>query len=200
MNSTTQHGASTTTIVSSALMALLGLLDHITGYELGFFVFYFIPVGYAAWFSGRLSGFMVSIMAALVWFLVDITSGHPYSSVWLGMWNAGTRLVSFFAITLAVSRVKELLASERESSAQLQAALDQVQELRGLLPICAWCKKVRNDTGYWEQIETYVSGHSKAEFSHGICPECAKKHYPEFCDDETASEPSRPQPYTIETY
>lgn len=185
---------STTIAVGSALAALLGLLDHITGYELGFFVFYFIPVGYAAWLSGRLIGFIVSILAALIWFLVDMTSGHPYSSPWHGLWNASIRLFSFFVITLAVSRVEELLLSERELSTQLQAALDQVQELHGLLPVCAWCKKVKDDTGYWEQIETYVSRHSKAEFSHGICPECAKKFYPEFLGDEATSEPSRLQP------
>lgn len=49
----------------------------------------------------------------------------------------------------------------------------------GLLPICAWCKKVRNDQGYWTQIEAYVTSHSDATFSHGICPECMAKHYPE---------------------
>jgi hypothetical protein len=51
--------------------------------------------------------------------------------------------------------------------------------LRGLLPICSSCKKIRNDQGYWEQIEVYIRDHSEADFSHGICPECAQKLYPE---------------------
>jgi hypothetical protein len=54
------------------------------------------------------------------------------------------------------------------------------REIRGILPICASCKKIRNDQGGWEQIENYIRERSKAEFSHGICPECAKKLYPEF--------------------
>ncbi len=54
----------------------------------------------------------------------------------------------------------------------MNRALADVQTLRGLLPICAWCKKVRNDGGYWEQIEVYIRDHSAATFSHGICPEC----------------------------
>ena len=62
----------------------------------------------------------------------------------------------------------------------LQEALDRVNVLSGLLPICASCKKIRDDKGYWNQIETYIRNHTQAEFSHGICPDCARKLYPEF--------------------
>ncbi|MBF0557996.1 MAG: PAS domain-containing protein [Nitrospirae bacterium] len=55
----------------------------------------------------------------------------------------------------------------------------EINKLKGLLPICASCKKIRNDKGYWEQIEVYVSSHSEAKFSHGICPDCGLKLYPE---------------------
>jgi PAS domain S-box-containing protein len=54
----------------------------------------------------------------------------------------------------------------------------QIKTLSGLLPICAWCKKIRDDSGYWRQLEIYVSEHSEADFSHGICPECAEEVYP----------------------
>ena len=69
---------------------------------------------------------------------------------------------------------------------ELQEALATVKKLSGMLPICASCKKIRDDKGYWTQIEAYIRDHSEAEFSHGICPECMKKLYPEFCmeDDE----------------
>lgn len=63
---------------------------------------------------------------------------------------------------------------------QLQDALSKVKTLSGFLPICASCKKIRDDNGYWNQIESYISTHSEAEFSHGICPDCVKKLYPEF--------------------
>jgi PAS domain S-box-containing protein len=62
---------------------------------------------------------------------------------------------------------------------KLQEALAKVKTLNGFLPICASCKKIRDDEGYWEQIEKYISEHSEAVFSHGICPECAKKLYPQ---------------------
>ena len=60
----------------------------------------------------------------------------------------------------------------------------QVKALNGLLPICASCKRIRDDKGYWQQVETYISSHSNASFTHGICPECVKK-YKEF--DEPAA-------------
>jgi len=63
---------------------------------------------------------------------------------------------------------------------ELQEALAKVKQLSGLLPICASCKKIRDDKGYWNQIESYIRDHSEAEFSHGICPECAAKLYPGF--------------------
>ena len=56
--------------------------------------------------------------------------------------------------------------------------------LGGLLPICASCKKIRDDTGYWNKIEAYIHDHSEADFTHGICPTCARKLYPELYEDE----------------
>jgi PAS domain S-box-containing protein len=60
-----------------------------------------------------------------------------------------------------------------------KAALAEVTALSGMLPICMHCKQIRNDAGYWEQIEAYISSRSEAQFSHGICPTCMAKHYPE---------------------
>ncbi|SEM77560.1 PAS domain S-box-containing protein [Syntrophus gentianae] len=65
---------------------------------------------------------------------------------------------------------------------ELQESLAKVKTLNGLLPICASCKKIRTDQGYWEQIETYIRGHSEVEFTHGICPECMEKLYPELSE------------------
>jgi PAS domain-containing protein len=60
---------------------------------------------------------------------------------------------------------------------QLQNALDKIQELSGLIPICSHCKKIRDDQGFWDQVDTYISKHTEVQFTHGICPECAEKHY-----------------------
>lgn len=67
---------------------------------------------------------------------------------------------------------------------EIQEALGRVKQLSGLLPICSSCKKVRDDKGYWKQIEAYIRDHSDAEFTHSICPECMKKLYPDFADED----------------
>jgi DNA repair exonuclease SbcCD ATPase subunit len=79
--------------------------------------------------------------------------------------------------------MNELIATKRDlqqKTADLQEALAQVKQLKGLLPICASCKKIRDDKGYWQSVEHYVSAHSEAQFSHDICPDCMKKLYPAY--------------------
>ena len=78
---------------------------------------------------------------------------------------------------------KRTEAEKEELIAQLQKAMQEVKVLSGFLPICASCKKIRDDTGYWRQIEEYISRHSNALFSHSICPDCSKKLYPEFHEE-----------------
>jgi phosphoserine phosphatase RsbU/P len=74
-------------------------------------------------------------------------------------------------------RMVELRARLAEHVRELQQAMSEVQTLRGIIPICANCKSIRDDAGYWTEVETYVSKHSEAGFTHGICPECRKKLY-----------------------
>ncbi len=76
-------------------------------------------------------------------------------------------------------RIVELQSALTKVNADLRCALKQVKKLSGLLPICASCKMIRNDEGYWQAIEAYISDHSEAEFTHGLCPDCAAKLYPE---------------------
>ena len=70
------------------------------------------------------------------------------------------------------------LAQERAD--RLEKAQKEIKILRGIIPICTSCKKVRNDEGYWQQVESYISAHSEALFSHGLCPDCMEKLYPEY--------------------
>ena len=78
----------------------------------------------------------------------------------------------------ALARQVMALLECRRVSAALAEALERVKTLRGLLPICAWCKRIRDDRGYWEQVETFVRENTGAEFTHGICPECLERERP----------------------
>ena len=89
-------------------------------------------------------------------------------------------------LDLLFSTYQNSLQQKRElerTNKELKEALDTINTLHGILPICANCKKIRDDKGSWSQIEEYITKHSDAQFSHGICPECAKKLYPEFVKD-----------------
>ncbi len=75
-------------------------------------------------------------------------------------------------VGLRVLRLQKALSDRVK---ELETALERIKQLQGLLPICSYCKKIRNDQNYWQQIETYITEHSEAQFSHGICPECYEK-------------------------
>ncbi|MDL1963172.1 MAG: response regulator [Deltaproteobacteria bacterium] len=77
-------------------------------------------------------------------------------------------------------RITELQSALVEQVHSLQEALVHVRTLQGILPICMHCHKIQNDQQSWEKLEKYISEHSDAQFSHGLCPECLKKHYPDF--------------------
>jgi hypothetical protein len=78
-------------------------------------------------------------------------------------------------IALDITEQKRLEEQREQLIEELRNALTDIKTLRGMLPICAWCKKIRDDRGYWTQIEQYIRAHSEAEFTHGICPECRQK-------------------------
>ena len=88
-------------------------------------------------------------------------------------------IVGYQGIIRDVTELKRAQEERERLICQLQDALAKVKTLSGLLPICSHCKKIRDDKGYWNQIESYIHKHSDAEFSHGICPECVKKYYPD---------------------
>ena len=88
----------------------------------------------------------------------------------------------FLSTVIAFPTVRYVLRAEKallHERYELQKALSEVKTLRGFLPICSSCKKIRDDTGYWNQLEAYIHNHTEAQLSHGICPDCAEKLYPD---------------------
>lgn len=157
------------------IVFVLGLVDWLTGFELNFFVFYFLPVSLAAWFLNLYASMIVAIFCAMVWIGADFLSGHMYSAHLYAVWNTMVRLVSFLAIGGAMSRIRYLLDREHQAADSLRQALSEIKVLETFIPICAQCKKIRNKDGSWQQLELYIGQHSNTQFSHGYCPECAKK-------------------------
>jgi hypothetical protein len=98
--------------------------------------------------------------------------------VWIGVTNC---LLGSLAIALVVlTHLKRAVGEgvNDRTAAALEESRSEIKVLRGLLPICSSCKKIRNKAGQWEQMEVYISGHSEASFTHDLCPECIDKLYP----------------------
>ena len=93
--------------------------------------------------------------------------------------DAEGKTVGLLAIGQDITQRKQTEEDRERLIKDLQKALLEVKTLSGFLPICMSCKKIRDDKGYWEQVEVYIRDHSEAEFSHGICPDCLKKLYPD---------------------
>jgi hypothetical protein len=128
------------------------------------FISNIVAIGLTALFS-------LIVMAALA--QLDRTINERQRTSW-NLEDSNARLSREIEARKLIQQEKEKLIAELHSS------LKKVKMLSGFLPICACCKKIRDDGGYWNQIESYIRDHSEVEFSHGICPECANEHYGEF--------------------
>lgn len=99
-------------VVSLAVLFLIGWLDYITGYEFGFFIFYFIPVAIAAWYCGPKDGICVAIVSAVCWYLSDRFTHHPYSRAYFIYWEMFMRLLSFLTTSMTLSKIRRLVLNE----------------------------------------------------------------------------------------
>lgn len=143
-----------------------------------FLWFYFYPLATFFMF-GKRAGLLWVALSWLIAVALLVFNWGPYPyDVAVGIRFVVTyTLVCILGYGLESSRSYYYAQLLHEKLA-LEAALQQVKTLQGMLPICASCKKIRDDTGYWHQVETYISQHAAVEFSHSICPECRTRLYP----------------------
>jgi len=158
-------GAGRVTVAYMLVLIILGL-DVLVPLGTEVSLLYLIPLGFVAMWSSPKQSTHVLVIAAvcavLTWVGFFLTPPH---AVWSAVAN---RLLAVtvigFTVMLSVLRKR---------------AEDDLQVLHGLLPICSYCKKIRDDRGSWEQIERYITDRSQADFSHGMCPDCEEKHFPD---------------------
>lgn len=106
----------------------------------------------------------------------EIVAGPDLRNLYSVLAGAGGIIGVMVLVIVVLVRMTRRIKQQADS---LQKALSEVRELRGIIPICSGCKKIRDDQGYWGQVETYLEEHTSAEFTHGLCGDCACKHYPE---------------------
>lgn len=160
----------------------------------------FLKSGLVYGIAGFMYWFILPVFLAFPYSMTSIVLGfvaiavNPNILVWAGI-STGFELAKYniiiwptciivifaaFMLDLLFRGLFVQMNERRKLITELQDSIAKVKILSGLLPICSSCKKVRDDKGYWNQIESYISRHSEAEFSHGLCPDCLKKLYPEY--------------------
>lgn len=108
--------------------------------------------------------------------------------------DASGQVAAIAVLSFDITERQRIEEQLRRSIAELERALSEVKTLSGLLPICAGCKKIRDDKGYWNHVEQYLRAHTEAEFSHGLCPDCIRRLYPEYADELCPSAPGTNAP------
>ena len=166
-------------VAAGIVMALaVDWLDYITGEEYELFILYYVPVAIIAWKIGRTAAFLMALFCAATWFQSDFLV-HRHYPLFIGSWDTAMRLISFVALAWTLSTIRTELTTQRRLNQELADAMAQIKTLSGILPMCSFCRKIRDDKNQWVPLESYISKHSEAQVSHGLCPICYKKHYGE---------------------
>jgi len=159
-----------TNLFCASIAVTVLIIDYATGKLVEFPILYALPIGLAAWkLKKNLAFFMAmalpSIRVVILIFLWNGTTSLPVAFI-----NAPIKMIALFIYAFLINRI----------ALQTLSLKKEVRVLHGLLPVCASCKRIRNEKGEYEQMEKYISEHSEASFSHGLCSECVKRLYPEF--------------------
>lgn len=142
------------------------VLDYLTGPHIQFPVFYLIPVALCAWFDSLLLGLGLAVGLPLVRLYLMSQWDFPLG-VDVAVINAAIRIVVLSSLVIVIHR----------TARQTRLLASEVEALEGLLPICSYCKRIRDEHDEWQRLERYISQHSAAEFTHGICPDCRRTHF-----------------------
>lgn len=146
---------------------LLSVADFFAGPFLQFPITFLIPVALASWYNGRWYGMAFAVILPAVRF-------YFVTEIWKVPWTWAEAAVNAMIRILVLGSFALLIDRTARQTRQLQ---DEVSLLEGLLPICSFCKKIRDDKSEWQPIEKYISERSPTVFSHGVCPSCKQKHY-----------------------
>ena len=169
--------------------AILIAIDFLSGQLAPAPVFHAIPVTLAAWYSGQVCGLWLALLLPLSRLGFEMVLwGVPLTGV-----DGADGLLLLTMIRVSTNTLLALL-THRLSEHERALARD-LKTLQGLLPLCSFCKSIRNGEETWEPLEGYIESRSGAEFSHSVCPDCSRQNYPElFSDADRLTRPAGPQP------
>lgn len=172
MDKLISHDKKTLMLYWIGMALLLLIADFFSGPFIQFPITYLIPVAFASWFNGRWYGICFAVLLPLFRLYFNIALWTiPWTTLEAGI-NCIIRMLVLISFAIIFDR----------AARQTRQLSKEVQLLEGLLPICSFCKKIRDAKEQWQPIEQYIGERSQASFSHGLCPDCVKKHYGELFD------------------
>lgn len=165
-------------LTSLLTLATVSYVDYTTGYELLFFVFYFIPVGLCGWYIGWLATFGMALLSGIAWFFVDIASEHYYPHEAFRYWNGFICFLAFAIIGFVLHRLRQSREKERQARRELEQSLaalhestSEIRKLQSQLQVvCAWTHRIRLE-GKWVTLDEFLTSKLNVPVSHGISPE-----------------------------
>jgi hypothetical protein len=156
-----------------------GLVYGISGFMYWFILPVFLAFPYST--TSSIVGFIAIAINPNIMVWAGIAPNFELAKYNIIIWPTCIIVIfAAFMLDLLFRGIFVQMNARKKLITELQDSITTVKTLRGLLPICASCKKVRDDKGYWSQIEHYIAEHSEAEFSHGLCPDCVETMYPEY--------------------
>ncbi len=170
-------------LLSCLILVSIAYFDYFTG-ELGFFIFYFIPIILLSWHLGRWYGVTMSIASSVCWFMADYYCGYRYSNFAVAVWDTLViRGGAFIIAAFAISKLHDSMEKQMKMGYELNTALSHLKQLKSILPICGNCKEKNKGDCYLDQIESYLGRHSDSRPPSRAAPECISKNYPELWTD-----------------
>ena len=156
-------------------LIVLGWLDYVTGYELGFFVFYSVPVGLAAWYVGRRSAIALALQATAAWFLADYFGGVKYSIRFFYYWNGAVHFAAFVINAVTIAKIKDDLDQRHHLAKELEIARSKLQTLAAVLAFCPVCGSSHNGSERKGQTEARAVIANCPELADAFCNDCRAK-------------------------
>ena len=165
-------------LLSFMLLISIGYFDYFTG-ELGFFIFYFIPIILLSWFLGRWAGMIMSIASSIVWFASDYYCGIRYSNLAVAVWDTLVVRAGAFSITaIAIANLHESIEKQKTLNVELGKAFWYLKRVKDIMPACSVCGKAKDKNCYLGKVEEYIKGHPASGMDCGTYPECVRKNHP----------------------
>ena len=166
--------------VSIVFIFVIGYLDYVSGFKFSLFPLYLVPIAVISWNENKVITILSSLLASGIIAIKDTHNALIYNMGVYFYWDILVKVIVISLMCYTFLKIRRLMIEKDALNVKLSQSLAEIQELREMIPICAWCHSVRNDKGFYEKIETYLSKITGSKLTHGICPACTEKYYGNF--------------------